>query len=85
VFDPPLTSLPLVATSFSSTPVTTSINDLTLLTSSFPLAQCIGLGIGKTYRVYACVLEDASLVWLEEPILVQQCPEETPFEEFLIL
>ena len=55
VFDPPLTSLPLVATSFSSTPITTSINDLTLLTSSFPLAQCTGLEMGEISRGDASV------------------------------
>jgi len=38
VFDPPLTSLPLVAPSFSSTPVATSISDSTLLASPLCLA-----------------------------------------------
>jgi len=38
VFDPPLTSLPLVALFFSSTLVAPSISDLTLLASPLPLA-----------------------------------------------
>jgi len=33
VFDPPLTSLPLIAPSFSSTPTATSVSDSTLLAS----------------------------------------------------
>ena len=36
VFDPPLTSLPLVAPSFFSTPVATSVSDTTLLASPTP-------------------------------------------------
>ena len=38
VFDPPLNSLPLVAPSFSSTPIFASTNDSTLLASFLPLA-----------------------------------------------
>jgi len=38
VFDPPLTSWPLVAPSFSSTPIATSVGDSTLLASPLPLA-----------------------------------------------
>jgi len=37
--------------------------------------------MGEISRVNASVLEDASLVWLEEPILVEPCLEEAPFEE----
>jgi len=43
LFDPPLTSLPPVAPSFSSTPVATSVSDSTLLAYPLPLAQCTGL------------------------------------------
>ena len=38
VFDPPLTSLPFVTLSFSTTPVAT-VSDLSLLASALPLAQ----------------------------------------------
>ena len=38
MFDPPSTSLAFVAPSFSSTPMDTSVSDLTLLTSPLPLA-----------------------------------------------
>jgi len=62
VFDPPLTSLPLVAPSFSNTPVATSVSDSTLLASPLPLAQCIGLEMGQTSRVDVSVLEDDSLL-----------------------
>ena len=47
VFDPPLTSLPLVAPSFSSTPVATSISESTLLASPLFVAQCMGLEMGE--------------------------------------
>jgi len=46
VFDPPLTSLPLVAPSFSSTTVVTNVSDSTLLASPLPLAQCMALEMG---------------------------------------
>ena len=49
VFAPSLTFLPLVAPSFSSTPVATSICGSTFLTSPLPLAQCMGLEMGKTF------------------------------------
>ena len=48
VFDPPLTSWPLVAPSFSSTLVATSVSDSTLLTVPLPLAQCTGLEMRET-------------------------------------
>jgi len=48
VFAPPLTFLPLVAPSFSSTLVATSICGSTFLTSPLPLAQCTGLEMCKT-------------------------------------
>ena len=63
MFDPLLTSLPLVAPSFSSTLVATNVSDLTLLASPLPLAQCMGLEMGETSRVDVRILEDASLVW----------------------
>ena len=52
VFDPPLTSLLFVSPSFSSTPIVTSISDLTLLASPLPLAQCTGLEICEITRYY---------------------------------
>jgi len=42
VFDLPLTSLPLVAPSFSTTPIATSDSDSTLLTSPLPLLDARG-------------------------------------------
>jgi len=45
VLGPPLTSLPLVAPSFSSTPIATNVSDFTLLASPLPLAQWMGLGM----------------------------------------
>jgi len=47
VFDPSLTSLPLVALSFSHTAIASSISDSTLLASPLPLAQCTGLEMGQ--------------------------------------
>jgi len=61
VFDPPLTSLPLVAPSFSSTSVATSVRDLVLLVSPFPLAQCTGSEMGEVSRGDVSVLEDDSV------------------------
>jgi len=46
MFNPPLTSVPLVAPSFSSSPVATRVIDLTLLASPLPLAQCMGVRDG---------------------------------------
>ena len=43
VFDPPLMTLSFVAPSFSSTPIATSVSDLTWLAFPLPLAQCMGL------------------------------------------
>ena len=50
VFDSPLTSFPFVAPSFSSTRMDTSVSDLTLLASPFPLAQCMGLEKSEIFR-----------------------------------
>ena len=44
----PSTSVPIVALSFSSTTMDTSVSDLTLLPSPLPLAQCIRLYKFKT-------------------------------------
>jgi len=73
VFDLPSTSLPFIAPSFSSTPVDTSVSDLTLLTSLLPLAQCMGLEMSEISRGDASVLEDASLAWSKELVLVDSC------------
>jgi len=81
VFDHPLASLSFVISSFSSIPMDTSVSDLTLLASPLPLACCMGLEMGEISRVSASVLEDASLVWSKEPILVEPCHDEAPFEE----
>jgi len=61
VFDPPLSTLPLVAPSFSSSPVATSVNDSILLASPLPLAQCTGLEMGEISRGHVSVLKDDSL------------------------
>jgi len=50
VFGPPLTSLSLVAPSFSSTLVATSVSALTLLASPIPLDQCTSLEMGEISR-----------------------------------
>jgi len=81
VFDPPSTSLPFVAPSFFSTPMDTSVSKLTLLTSPLPLAQCMGLEMGEISSSDASILEDVSLVWSNESVLVEPCLEEAPFEE----
>ena len=47
VFDPPFTSFLITVPSFSSTPMDTTISDLTLPASPFPLAQHTGLEMGK--------------------------------------
>ena len=62
VFDPLLTPLPLVALSFSSTPIATSVSDLTLLASPLPLAWCTWLEMGEISKGNASILQDASLV-----------------------
>ena len=61
VFDPPLTSSPLVAPFFSNTLVATSVSDSTLLASPLPLAQCTRLEMGEIFRGDFSVLEDESL------------------------
>jgi len=66
-FDPPLTSSSLVAPSSLSTPIGTTISALTLHASPFPLAQCMGLEMGKLPRGDVSVLEDDFPTWLREP------------------
>jgi len=80
-FNPPSISLPFVTPSFSCTPMDSSVSDLTLLTSLLPFAQCTGLEIGEIFSGDASAIEDASLVWSKEPILVEPCREEAPFKE----
>jgi len=58
----------------------TSVSDLTLPASP-ALAQCTGLEMGEIFRGDTSVLEDASLVWLEEPVLVEPYLEEAPFKD----
>ena len=62
VFDPSWASLLFVASSFSSTPIATSIRDSTLLVPPLPLAQCMGLEMGEISTGDVSVLEDASLL-----------------------
>ena len=79
VFDLPLSSLPLVVPSFSSTPVATSVSDSTLLAYLLPLAQCTGLEMGDISSGDVSVLEDDSLSWSKELTLVAPHHEEAPF------
>ena len=84
VFDPPSTSLPFLAPSFSNTPMDTSVGDLTLLASPLPLAQCIShlLAMGEIFRGGASSIKEYSLSWLKELTFVKLYIEEAPFEEF---
>ena len=82
MFDPPLTSLALVAPSFSSTPIATRVTDSTLLVSSLPLAQCMGLEMGEMFKGAICVLKDDSHSWSKELTLFGPHLEEAPFVEF---
>ena len=70
VFNTSLTSFPLITPSFSNTPIATRVSDSTLLASPLPLAQCMRLEMGETSRGEVSVLEKASLVCSEEPVLV---------------
>jgi len=82
VFDPPLSSWPLVAPSFSSIPIATSVSDSTLLAYPLPLAQCMGLEMGETCRGDVSVLEVDSLSWSKQLTLIEPHLEEAPFAEF---
>ena len=79
MFDPPLTSLPIVAPSFSSNPIATSISDLNVLVSTLPLAQCTRLEMGEISRGDASTIEDDSLERPKELCLVEPYVEEPPF------
>ena len=61
MFDSPLISLLLVAPSFSSTPIATSVSELALLASPLPLAQCTRLEMGENSSGDVSVLENDSL------------------------
>ena len=50
VIDPAMISIPIVASSLSSTPNDITICDLNLLASPLPLAQCTGLEIGESSK-----------------------------------
>ena len=62
VFNPPLTSLPLVTSSFSSIPVATNFDDSTLLASPPPFSSVHEVKMGETSRGDVSVLEDALLL-----------------------
>ena len=66
-----LTSLPLVAPSFFSTPIDTIISNLALLTSPLSLDQCAMLELGELLRNDASVLADVSLLKSKELTLVE--------------
>jgi len=86
LYDSPLTSLPFVALSSSSTLIATSVSDLTLVVSALPfplpLTQCMELEMGRHSRGDVSVIEDGSLDQLIKLCLVEPYLEETPFEEF---
>jgi len=71
VLDPPLASLPLVAPSFTNTPVATSVSDSTLLASPLPFAQCMGLEMVEISRCDVSVEEDDSLCCSKKFTLVE--------------
>jgi len=85
VFHPPLTSIPFVAPSFSSTPIATSDSDSTFLTSFLPLAQCTGLEMGETSRGDGYLIEDVSLLRSRELTLVVPHLEDTPFVDLMVI
>jgi len=80
--NPPLSSLPFVALTFSSTPIDTIVTNLALLASLLPLAQCTGLEMGEVFTGDATILEDALLLRSKELTLVEPFLKEAPFEEF---
>jgi len=71
VFDPPLTSLSFIAPSFSSTPMDTSVSDLTLFASPLTLAQCTGLEMDETFRSDVSIIENYLFHWSKEISLVE--------------
>jgi len=84
MFDPTLTSLPLVAPSFSSTHLNTSISDLTLLSSPFPLAQRTRLDMDELSRGNASVIEDYALAWSKKLALVEPYLEEALLKSYVV-
>jgi len=67
----PLISLLLVPPSLCSTPRDTTGDDLTLLASPLPLAQCTGLKTGKSSKGDAIFVKHYLLVWSNEPTLIE--------------
>jgi len=85
VFDSPLTSLSLVAPSFSSKPMNTNVSDLTLLASPIHFAQCMWLKTGETSKGDVSVLKDDPLDRSTTLCLVKPYLEEAPFEKFRVM
>jgi len=61
VFDPPLTSLLIVAPFVSVIPIDTISSDLILLTSPLHLAQCVELEMSEPYRGDTNIIGDVHL------------------------
>ena len=81
VIDPHLVLLSFVAPSLSSTPRETTVDDLTLLASPIPLAQCTKLEMCDPSRRNASFVKDDLLDWSEEPTLIEPFLEKAPFVE----
>ena len=62
VIDPPLIFVPLVASSLSSTLRDTTEGVLCFLSCPFPVAQCMGLEMGKSLGVMLAVLKMIRLI-----------------------
>jgi len=77
VIDPPLTPLPFIAPSLSSTHRDTTEDALSLLSSRLCLAQCKGLEMDDSPGSDVSYVEDDSLDWFGDIELL-----EPPFEEF---
>jgi len=81
VIDPPLTSLPLVAPSLSSTPRDTTEGVLRLLSYLLPLTWCTRLKMGESLRGDANCVEGDSFDWaggiaLLEPSFEEYCNDD---------
>ena len=89
VFNPPLTSLPYVAPFFSSTPVATSVSNLTSLASLLCLglkgAPYTALEMCETSRGDVSVPKDASLLRLKELALVGHILRRLPLRSFMVI
>jgi len=81
VVDPPLTSLPFIAQSSSSTPKGITEGVLSVLSFPIPLAQRAGLEMGESSMGDASFIKDDLVDWLGELTLIDRFLEETPFEE----